>query len=61
MKIAMIASESNPYVKTGGLADVVYALSKEMAETGEEVEGNKGRSQDRFSEWIFARFGSRNH
>ena len=37
MKIAMVASESNPYVKTGGLADVAYALSKEMAQTGEEV------------------------
>ena len=33
----MLASESNPFVKTGGLADVVYALSKEMADTGEEV------------------------
>lgn len=31
------------------------------AETGEEIEGNKGRGGERFSEWIFARFGSRNH
>ena len=37
MKIAMIGSESNPYVKTGGLADVVYALSLEMVSTGEDV------------------------
>ncbi len=37
MKIAMIGSESNPYVKTGGLADVVYSLSLEMVNTGEEV------------------------
>lgn len=37
MRIAMIVSESNPYVKTGGLADVVYALSKEMTNTGENV------------------------
>lgn len=33
----MIASESCPYVKTGGLADVVYALSKEMATLNEDV------------------------
>lgn len=27
----MVTSESNPLIKTGGLADVVYALSKELA------------------------------
>jgi len=37
MKIAMIASEANPFVKTGGLADVTYALSKELVTMGEEV------------------------
>lgn len=37
MKLVMVGSESNPYVKTGGLADVIYALSAEMAKTGEEV------------------------
>ena len=37
MKIAMIASEANPLVKTGGLADVVYSLSKELALLGQEV------------------------
>lgn len=37
MKIAMIASESNPLIKTGGLADVVYALSKELTIEHEEV------------------------
>lgn len=31
MKIAMFASESNPLAKSGGLADVVFALSKELA------------------------------
>ena len=31
MKIVMVASEANPLAKTGGLADVVYALSKELA------------------------------
>ena len=30
MKIAMIASEANPLIKTGGLADVVYSLSLEL-------------------------------
>ena len=37
MKIAMIGSESNPYIKTGGLADVIYSLSREMVETGEDI------------------------
>jgi starch synthase len=37
MKIAMFASEANPLAKTGGLADVVYALSKELALEKNEV------------------------
>lgn len=37
MKIAMFASESNPLAKSGGLADVVYALSVELARKGNEV------------------------
>lgn len=37
MKILMVSSESAPFAKTGGLADVVYALSKELAILGEEV------------------------
>jgi starch synthase len=37
MKILMVASESAPLAKTGGLADVVHALSKELAILGEEV------------------------
>ena len=37
MKIAMLASESNPLAKSGGLADVVYALSDELARVGNDV------------------------
>ena len=37
MKIVMVASESRPFCKTGGLADVVYSLSKELVVMGEEV------------------------
>ena len=37
MKIAMVASESNPLIKTGGLADVCYSLSKELVVMGNEV------------------------
>ena len=37
MKIVMVASESRPFCKTGGLADVVYSLSKELVVLGEEV------------------------
>jgi starch synthase len=37
MKIAMFASESNPLAKSGGLADVVFALAKELAKNKHEV------------------------
>ena len=37
MKIAMVASEARPFCKTGGLADVVYSLSKELVVMGKEV------------------------
>ena len=37
MKIVMLASEANPFVKTGGLADVVYALSEELVKDKQEV------------------------
>ena len=35
MKIVMVASEALPFAKTGGLADVTYSLSKELALTEE--------------------------
>lgn len=35
MRIVMVASEANPLAKTGGLADVVYSLSKELAKKHE--------------------------
>jgi starch synthase len=38
MKIVFVASESVPYSKTGGLADVVGALPKALAALGYEVE-----------------------
>ena len=37
MRIAMVASEANPLIKTGGLGDVVYSLSKELSKMGEDV------------------------
>lgn len=37
MKIAMFASEANPLCKSGGLADVVYSLSKELAKEKHHV------------------------
>ena len=33
----MVASEANPIYKTGGLADVIYALSKQFAKLGHNV------------------------
>jgi starch synthase len=38
MRIAMIASECEPYAKTGGLADVVDALSRALGQAGHEVD-----------------------
>ena len=37
MKIALIASESNPFCKSGGLADVVFSLAKEFIAAGHEA------------------------
>lgn len=37
MNIIMVASEANPIYKTGGLADVIYALSKQFAKLGHNV------------------------
>lgn len=37
MNILMVAGESNPFVKTGGLADVCYALSKELVNKNHKV------------------------
>lgn len=37
MHVAIIASEAVPYAKTGGLADVTGALSKELVKLGHEV------------------------
>ena len=38
MRIAMVASECEPYAKTGGLADVVDALSRALGQLGHEVD-----------------------
>lgn len=37
MKILMVASEASPYVKTGGLADMVSSLAAQLATNGHEV------------------------
>ena len=37
MNIFMVASEANPFYKTGGLADVIYALSKQFVHLGHNV------------------------
>lgn len=38
MKITFIASESNPFIKTGGLADVVYSLGEQFASLNHHVD-----------------------
>ena len=37
MKVLFVASECAPFIKTGGLADVVSALPKALAEAGVSV------------------------
>ena len=37
MKITFIASEANPFIKTGGLADVIYSLAQEFINLNNEV------------------------
>ena len=37
MRVAMLASEALPFVKTGGLADVLGALPSAIADLGHEV------------------------
>lgn len=37
MKITYLTSEAAPFIKTGGLADVLYALPKKISEMGHEV------------------------
>lgn len=37
MKVLMVATESNPYIKVGGLGDVVFGLSKSYVEEGHDV------------------------
>ncbi len=37
LRIAMVSSEAVPFAKTGGLADVVTALGKELVKIGNEV------------------------
>jgi starch synthase len=38
MRIAMVASECEPFAKTGGLADVVDALARALGDLGHEVD-----------------------
>ena len=37
MKIVYLASEVYPFFKTGGLADVMYSLPKEISKNGHDV------------------------
>ena len=37
MKVLFVASEANPFIKTGGLGDVIGSLPMALKELGEEV------------------------
>lgn len=56
MKIAFLASEAVPFVKSGGLADVVGALSKALAARGHDVIVIVPRYASIDTHWNFAPF-----
>ena len=37
MKVLLVASEANPFIKTGGLGDVVGALPKALSRSASNV------------------------
>jgi starch synthase len=37
MRVVIVASESAPYLKTGGLGDVIHSLSKALIKLGHTV------------------------
>ena len=51
MKIFFAASECAPFAKTGGLADVVSALSQRLAQTGDDVRVIMPLYQDVAARW----------
>ena len=48
MKILFAASECMPFVKTGGLADVVGALPRHLLAAGEDVRALMDAQMDAF-------------
>ena len=69
MKVLLVASEANPFIKTGGLGDVVGALPKALSKKGVDVrvvipkyKGIREDLKNKFSfvKWFMVKVGWRN-
>ena len=69
MKVLLVASEANPFIKTGGLGDVVGALPKALSKKGLDVrvvipkyKGIREDLKNKFSfvKWFMVKVGWRN-
>ncbi|MGL4109948.1 glycogen synthase GlgA [Clostridium sp. LP20] len=68
MKVLLVASESHPFIKTGGLGDVVGALPKSLVKNGNDVRvvipkykniNNKIKEKLNFIKWFMVQVGWR--
>ncbi|MEG2789540.1 MAG: glycogen synthase GlgA [Romboutsia sp.] len=68
MKVLLVASEAHPFIKTGGLGDVMGALPQSLMELGMDVRvvipkyrgiNDKFKSKSKFIKWFMVKVGWR--